>query len=82
MEKLYCLGNGPCMSFTPYMSKMANTLHSLKIPITFVTWNRVVAEDSLISDPENVSVIKLMNTKNTSNKLLLFFQYLFWMAAP
>lgn len=80
MEKLYCLGNGPCMSFTPYMSKMANTLHSLKIPITFVTWNRVVAEDSLISDPENVSVIKLMNTKNTSNKLLLFFQYLFWMA--
>lgn len=79
MEKLYCLGNGPSMSFTPYMSKMANTLDILKIPVSFVTWNRLTLEGCSIVDPENVSVIKLMSTQETSNKFVLFFQYVIWM---
>lgn len=79
MEKLYCLGNGSSMSFTPYMSKMANTLNSLKIPVSFVTWNRLTSEKSSIYDPENVTVIKLMTTNDTSSKFVLIFQYIIWM---
>ncbi|WP_133153758.1 glycosyltransferase [Vibrio sp. 10N.222.55.F9] len=69
------------MSFTPYMSKMANSLDTLGIKVEYVTWARkdLTGTDNGIDDPHCVELNLLMETQQSSNKVVLLFQYILWM---
>ncbi|MCL1044145.1 hypothetical protein L2737_02205 [Shewanella electrodiphila] len=78
MKKVICLGNGPVMSFTPYMAKLANVLCELGIATNFVTW---VREDDVTTakDPDNVETTILYKSKETKVKFILVLKYFLWM---
>jgi hypothetical protein len=77
MKKIVCLGNGPVMSFTPYMAKLAQTLVNLNVYVKFVTWTR--ANDSTSArDPDCIETFILYES-NTKNLFDLVLSYLKWM---
>lgn len=78
-RKIVCIGNGPVMSYTPYMAKLANVLNERGLEVLFITWSR---EDDITTavDPSNVEVKVLMRIgKKTDSKLKISFLYIFWM---
>lgn len=78
-KKIICLGNGPVMSFTPYMAKLAMTLKHLNLDIDFVTWERE-SDITTAVDPDNVKVNVLMRKGNKeSSRLMLLLFYFLWM---
>jgi hypothetical protein len=79
MNKLICLGNGPVMSFTPYLAKLATSLSFLGVETTFITWARENDRTNAV-DPENITTnILLLKGKENSSKLYLVYLYIIWM---
>lgn len=77
-KKLLCLGNGPVMSFTPYLAKLALVCESLNIDVDFVTWSRQ-SDSTTAKDPSNIKVKILMNKEGGGSKVLLVLLYFLWM---
>ena len=76
---IVCIGNGPVMSFTPYMAKLALTLDSLGYKTKFITWCRL-SDQTTAKDPDSVvvhTIYRRGRSGNTSTSLV--FMYLFWM---
>lgn len=78
-KKITCIGNGPVMSFTPYMAKLADVLYHSEVIVDFVTWSRDDDKTTAI-DPTNVTTIPIMEEGSKENsKLKLIYLYLKWM---
>lgn len=78
-RKLVCIGNGPVMSFTPYMAKLALTLKSMNVDVEFITWKRE-SDSTTAKDPDNINQYCLLNSGRLSvPKCFLVITYIYWM---
>lgn len=78
-RKLVCIGNGPVMSFTPYMAKLALTLKSMNIDVKFITWKRK-QDYTTAKDPDNISQYCLLHSGMVKlPKMFLVLTYIYWM---
>lgn len=78
-NKIVCIGNGPVMSFTPYMAKLALTLEGMNLRAKFLTWQRL-SDKTTATDPSciDVEVLMFKGRSDTSSASLVML-YLLWM---